>query len=201
MAQEIALCRSPTAERSVAAADIRVHELYDSHFAFVWRNLRRLGVSELVLEDATQDVFLVVHRRLNSFDVRRSTVETWLFGILLRVAQGYRRSARRRWFWFTSDPAALSDDALASKADGPADHLAAREAAVLLDRLLDRLGEHQRAIFVSVDIEGLSVPEASAGLGWNINTAYWRLRSARLEFKRELARLRAKDPPNGGDRR
>ena len=50
--------------------DLTPRQLYDSHFSFVWRNLRRLGVPDVILEDAAQDVFLVVHRRWNSFDSR-----------------------------------------------------------------------------------------------------------------------------------
>ena len=48
--------------------DLTPRQLYDSHFPFVWRNLRRLGVPDVILEDAAQDVFLVVHRRWDSFD-------------------------------------------------------------------------------------------------------------------------------------
>ena len=44
-------------------SDLTPRQLYDSHFAFVWRNLRRLGVPDGIIEDAAQDVFLVVHRR------------------------------------------------------------------------------------------------------------------------------------------
>jgi hypothetical protein len=79
--------------------------LYERHFGFVWRNLRRLGVPEAVAEDAAQDVFLVVHRRQGSYDARWSRVETWLFGIVLRVARNHRRRLRRWRFRFdaTSD--------------------------------------------------------------------------------------------------
>jgi len=38
--------------------------VYDEHFRFVWRSLRRLGVRDAEVSDVAQEVFLVVHRKL-----------------------------------------------------------------------------------------------------------------------------------------
>jgi RNA polymerase sigma-70 factor, ECF subfamily len=174
-----------------AACDPR--QLFDSHLSFVWRNLRRLGVPDSQVEDAAQDVFLVVHRRWDSWDVSRSTVETWLFGIVLRVAHNYRRSQQRRLAWLlpAADPQALQNAPAAT--DGPAELLARREAAVVFERALAHVDEPKRAVLLLVDVEQLPVPEAAAALGINLNTAYWRLRKARLTFRRALGRMRAAD--------
>src|SRR5499427_7090764 len=170
--------------------DLTPRRLYDSHFSFVWRSLRRLGVPDAILEDAAQDVFLVVHRRWDSFDSRWSSVETWLFGILMRVARNHRRSLRRR-AW--AIPSSMGDviEVVPSPAAGPAELVARREAVALLDRLLDSLDEDKRAIIVLVDIEQLSVPQAAESLDVNLNTAYWRLRTARTQLRKSLARVRA----------
>lgn len=165
--------------------------LYESHLRFVWRNLQRFGVSSELLEDATQDVFVAVHRRWDSFDPRASSVETWLFGIVLRVAHYHKRTLRRRlarlvpWFRDTSLLEISSDH------DGPAEVVAKRQAALVLDRLLEELTDPQREILVLVDVEQISVPEASAVLGINMNTAYTRLRAARLRFQNAVNRLKA----------
>jgi RNA polymerase sigma-70 factor, ECF subfamily len=79
------------------ASDLRA--IYRAHGRFVWLSLQRLGVQPSDLDDVAQDVFVIVHRRLDSFD-RRARVTTWLFGICMRVAANYRR--RRRW---TREPA------------------------------------------------------------------------------------------------
>jgi len=185
---------------SEAACDPR--QLFDSHLSFVWRNLRRLGVPDSQVEDAAQDVFLVVHRRWDTWDRGLSTVETWLFGIVLRVAHNYRRSQQRRLAWFlpATDSQALQNAPAMS--DGPAELLARREAALVCERALARLDEPKRAVFLLVDVEQLPVPEAAAALGINLNTAYWRLRKARLTFRRALCRLRsAEDSLDRGNRR
>jgi len=171
------------------APDLTPRQLYDSHFAFVWRNLRRLGVPDAILEDAAQDVFLVVHRRWDSFDSRWSSVETWLFGILLRVARNHRRSLRRRAWAIPSTGDVV--EVVPSPAAGPAELVARREAVAMLDRLLDSLDDDKRAIIVLVDIEQLSVPQAAESLDVNLNTAYWRLRTARTQLRKSLSRIRA----------
>jgi RNA polymerase sigma-70 factor (ECF subfamily) len=168
--------------------DLTPQRVYDSHFSFVWRNLRRLGVPEASLEDAAQDVFLVVHRRGDSFDARWSSIETWLFGIVMRVAQNHRRSMRRR-AWAV--PAGEVVEVVPSPDAGPADLLARREAVALLDRLLDALDDDKRAIVVLVDVEQMQVRQAAEALDVNLNTAYWRLRAARRELRAALLRIRA----------
>ena len=54
------------------AEDNDFRALYDQHFAFAWRTLRRYGVRGPDLEDAIQEVFAVVHRKLASFEGRSS---------------------------------------------------------------------------------------------------------------------------------
>ena len=178
--------------------DLTPRRLYDSHFPFVWRNLRRLGVPDVILEDAAQDVFLVVHRRWDSFDSRWSSVETWLFGILMRVARNHRRSLRRRAWAIPSTGDIV--EVVPSTAAGPAELVARREAVALLDRLLDSLDEDKRAIIVLVDVEQLSVPQAAESLEVNLNTAYWRLRTARTQLRKSLARIRATENRSETDR-
>jgi RNA polymerase sigma-70 factor (ECF subfamily) len=180
-------------QREAATPTLTPRRLYDSHFPFVWRNLRRLGVPDVLLEDAAQDVFLVVHRRWSSFDAGWSSVQTWLFGILMRVARNHRRSLRRRGAWLvaSTDDALTPMSAVASDEAGPADLVARHEAAVLLDRLLEGLDDDKRAVLVLVDVEQLSVAQAAEALGVNLNTAYWRLRAARKLIDKALARIRA----------
>ncbi len=179
----------PVAPAPGPPSDLRA--LYDSHFPFVWRNLRRLGVAVQRLEDASQEVFLVAHRRWASFDPRRAAPRTWLFGIVVRVAQNERRSGRRRSARLAPQSEREFWEGLPSAALGPAELLAKREAARLLLRALEALGENERAIFVLVDVESVAVPEAAESLGWKLNTAYGRLRTARAMFQRALQRARA----------
>src|SRR5690348_5140787 len=80
-------------------------DIYADHTDFIWKTLHRLGVREPHIEDVFQEVFLVIFRRLDSFD-GSSAVTTWLFGICLRVATGYRRRAHFRREQVVADVAA-----------------------------------------------------------------------------------------------
>ncbi|WP_437310184.1 RNA polymerase sigma factor [Sorangium sp. So ce388] len=155
--------------------------VYDEHADFVWRSLRRLGVREASLDDALQDVFLVVHRRLGEFEPR-SSVKAWLFAIVCRVARDHRRLVRRKE-GHEELPAGVPD-----RAPGPAERLEKAEALKLVDALLAELDDEKRAVFVMAEIEELSAPEIAAALDVKLNTVYSRLRAARRDFELALAR-------------
>jgi RNA polymerase sigma-70 factor (ECF subfamily) len=163
-------------------------EIYAAHADFVFRNLRRLGVHESNIDDAVQDVFLVVHRRLGDFEAR-AQVTTWLFGIVLRVSQSYRRSAMRRRARLTDAPAHEVEQIPVTTSEDPSEMLERREASAMLHRLLDQLDDDKRAMLVCIELEQMTVPEAAESLGLNLNTAYGRLRAARAAFNEAVARM------------
>lgn len=166
-------------DRGRAAAD-GFDELYDREFDFVWRSLRRLGVPASSLDDAAQDCFVVVHRRLDSLRPDAS-VKAWLFAIALRVARNYRRTARRK-------PTTSLDTESAESAElGPFESAASAQARRTLQRFLDSLDEDRRAVFVLAELEELSAPDISEALGARVNTVYSRLRTARERFVMFLA--------------
>jgi len=72
----------PLAESRVESttSELDFETVYQHHFDFVWRSLRRLGVQEGTIDDAAQDVFVIAHQRLSTFR-GDSSVKTWLFGI------------------------------------------------------------------------------------------------------------------------
>ncbi|MEM6994970.1 MAG: sigma-70 family RNA polymerase sigma factor, partial [Myxococcota bacterium] len=76
------------------ASDLEFSAVYRSNYDFVWRCVRRLGVPPGWVDDAAQEVFVIVHRRLGEFDAR-APLRSWLFGILRKVAATQRRRAER----------------------------------------------------------------------------------------------------------
>src|SRR3954454_230276 len=143
---------APPAEPAV----LEVRTIYREHGRFVWLSLQRLGIHPSDLDDIAQDVFMIVHRRLGTFD-RRARISTWLFGICMRVAANYRR--RRRWTReVLSNGLEDQRPALALAAD---DLLARREEQEMAERALGRLDVAKRATFVMFEIEALSCQEIS----------------------------------------
>jgi RNA polymerase sigma-70 factor (ECF subfamily) len=165
---------------------LRLEDIYEEHFDFVWRSARRMGVLESAVDDVVQEVFIVAHRRLADFE-GRSTVKTWLFAILLRVVSDYRRTRRRK------GGLAPLPETLPSEDRNPAGHAEHQERLRLLHSLLDSLDDDKRAVFVLAELEQMSAPEIAEALGVNLNTVYSRLRAARRDFEKALDRHRARE--------
>jgi RNA polymerase sigma-70 factor (ECF subfamily) len=158
--------------------------LYVEHARFVFRVLRGMGIRDAHLDDAVQDVFVVVHRRLPEFDGRYSH-KTWLFEITFRIACDYRRAQKR-----AQVQAVLPDD-LSDRAPNPAEVSEQQERLRIVSAALDRLADDKRATLVLADIEGMTAPEIATLTQLPLNTVYTRLRRARAEFSAALAhRLR-----------
>jgi RNA polymerase sigma-70 factor (ECF subfamily) len=169
------------------AAEPDVVQIYEQHFDFAWRSLRRLGVAATDLEDAAQDVFEIVHRRINDFE-HRSTLKTWIFGIALRVAKVYRHKAARQ-----RQRVRVEEVLLVSSHANPEQAKAHVQAAEQVQRLLDELDDDKRAVFILSELEQVPAAEIATALGIPPNTVYSRLRLARAAFEAGLRRLQAKD--------
>jgi RNA polymerase sigma-70 factor (ECF subfamily) len=163
--------------------------VHEAHADFVWRSLQRLGVRTADLDDALQEVFIVVHKRLHTYD-GSSQLTTWLFGICFRVAAAQRRRAWIRRETPTADP---PDDEGTPPSDRPDELAAAREARATLARVLDAMDLDKRAVFVMFEIDELSSEEIATILGVPVGTVYSRLSAARKQFQAKLTRVRAQE--------
>jgi len=177
--------RANTARDPGPLAEFRA--LYEEHFALAWRTLRRYGVPDSALDDAIQDAFSIAFAKLASFE-GRSSLRTWIFGICRRVARDHRPSGR----------AELVGDAILvrlpeAEGRGPVASVERYEEAQVLDTLLAELRPERREIFVLVELEQLTIPEAAAALEENPNTLSTRLRAARKDLEQALARRRAQE--------
>lgn len=170
---------------------LELDAVFRAHHDLVWRCLRGLGVDPSLVDDATQDVFMIVHRRLGDYD-GHTPVRRWVLGIARNVALKYRTRAAR-----THERRAVPEqddvlDALPSPAaPAPDEAVAEREAADLVDRFVDALEPDQRAVFVLSEVEGMTAPEIAALLEVNLNTVYSRIRAVRRRFEQAVVRHRA----------
>ena len=171
---------SQPAEPKESPPELSFDAVYEQQFPFVWRSLRYLGVAQASLDDAAQDVFLVVHRRLEAFDGQAS-IKSWLFAIAHLVALGYRRRERRKGGHLPLP------GGLPSSAPGPDERLKAAEALSFVESFLENLDDAKRAVFVLAELEQLSAPEISRALGVKLNTVYSRLRAARSAFQKAVS--------------
>jgi len=161
---------------------LRTEELFLAHGATIWRALRRLGVMEVDVDDVCQEVFLIVHQRLHTFEGRSSAL-TWIYGICVRVASDYRKrlhGASQR----------SAECAVEPRMEGRQEEaFAIREARAKLDRILDTLDSDKRSVFVLFEIEEMAMADVAIALGCPLQTAYSRLHAARREVDAAIARL------------
>ena len=188
-----AAAAAPDPAAGADTAPLDVATIYDQHVDFVWRSLRRLGVPDRLVDDAVQDVFIVVHRRLAEFE-GRSALRSWLFGIARRVAHDHRRRIGRK-----ERTEELPEAVLDPTGATPAGDVERAQAVRVLHAILESLDDDKREVFILAELEQMTVPEIATALGVNLNTIYSRLRAARQAFEqavaRHLARQRAGEAP------
>jgi RNA polymerase sigma-70 factor (ECF subfamily) len=165
-------------DRATQRRELELSRLVDQHADFIWRVLKRLGTPAAELEDALQEVLLVVARKLPEYE-ERGGMRAWLFTIARQVASHAVRSAQRRERreWAHEDPRLVED---------PLHALERSEASRFVTQFLEGLGEPQATVFFLAEIEGLTAPEISASMGVGLNTVYSRLRLARERFEHAL---------------
>lgn len=184
--------RAPAIMRS--PADLR--RIFDAHGEFVWRALARSGVWDADLRDATQEVFIVVARKLDEHD-GSSSLTTWLYGIAIRVAANYRRKAHRRYEELTDAPSDVLDTAGAFDDQTPEAALARAQGRERLALVLEALRPEQRIVFTMFELDEMTCPVIAESLGIPLGTVYTRLRAARAAFELEAQKLdvRTSDAP------
>ena len=158
----------------IAARNERLERLIQGEYRLIWRLLRRLGVPEHSVDDATQQVFLVVAERLE--DIEQDSERSFAFGTALRVAQSSRRKRGR-------EQGESDLDARASGLASTEDLADQRRLRERLDLLLEMMPVELRSVFVLFEIEGLTSPEIAELSDLPLGTVASRLRRAREQFR------------------
>jgi RNA polymerase sigma-70 factor, ECF subfamily len=165
----------------------RLRSLFESHYTFIWRMLRRLGLDEPGADDGAQEVFVIAARRLA--DIRPEHERSFLLGTAIRLAHDARRARAKR------DARDGGEDALDTLIDAnptPEQALDARRARDLLDRIIQGLPDDVQPVFVLFEIDGLSKTEIAEALSIPEGTVASRLRRAREHFDAAVARINAR---------
>jgi RNA polymerase sigma-70 factor (ECF subfamily) len=152
-------------------------EIYECWFDEVSKWIRAMGGPEAEREDLVQDVFVVVHRRLPDFD--GDNLPGWLYRIARHRVRDFRRLLWVKHMLYGGVP--LSEN-LAKEGASPAETLEIYQKSALLERLLDRLTEVERATIVLFEIDGYSGEEIAQILGVPVNTVWSRMYKVRKKL-------------------
>lgn len=140
--------------------------------------LRKFGVPEPDLDDASQEVFLQMHRYLPRFR-GSSELKTWLYRLCITQARHVRR--RRRLTetlrsWLTGAPGSLANSA----------EFCEVSARRRIEAALEHLSENERLALVLYDMEGLAGKQVAEILRCKEATLWRRLHYARKKFVEAL---------------
>lgn len=164
-----------------------ISALVSEHAGFVWRVLLHLGVPDSQLDDLSQEVFLIVLRRLEGFE-ERSSLHTWLYGICRNVAASARR---QRYVKHEILSGELPETIVQPAQEGV---VWIKQAHARLIEALAELSEEQRMVFVLFEIEELSMNEIADATGATQSTCYSRLYAARESVAAALRRREIREP-------
>lgn len=153
------------------------------HYDLVWRTLRRLGVPHHSIEDAAQQVLLVLARRMG--EVRAGSERSFMAATAVRVAADARKKLAR--LREDLDPNALSESIC--PAPSPEQQLEQGRARELLDVVLSRMPDEPRTVFVFYELEDMSTATIAELLGLPLGTVASRLRRGRELFATLAAEL------------
>jgi RNA polymerase sigma-70 factor (ECF subfamily) len=176
----------PDEERLIAHAaagdTVAFRQIYDRHRRDVARLVYRMVGARSDLDDVIQEVFVQVYKSLKDFR-GQSKFTTWLHRVTVNVVLMHRRAARSRPTFAESSPevSVRSDDI------GPDEDVERRERMRAFGRVLDRLADKKRVVFVLHELEGLPPGEISKIVGAPILTVRTRLFYARREIEAMLA--------------
>lgn len=168
--------------RAVGGDAVAFRRLYDGHRVDVARLVYRMLGARSDLEDVVQEVFVQVYKSLKDFR-GQSKFSTWLHRVTVNVVLMHRRAARSRPTFADEPPA---DPALRSDGIAPDEDAERRERMRAFERLLAKLAEKKRIVFILHELEGVPPSEIAKIVGAPVLTVRTRLFYARRELEAML---------------
>lgn len=180
------------------AGDVSALEpLMERYATLVYRVAYGITRNEADAEEVAQDVFLTVVRKIDTFE-GRAALGTWIYRVAANAALIKRRGKRRELEVSLEEhlPTFLEDGhregdrsfLLADWSPSPEAALLSGETRRVLERALDGLPDHYRAVLVLRDVEELSNEEVAAALGESVASVKSRLHRARMALREQLTR-------------
>ncbi len=165
----------------------RLRVMFDEHFDAVFRALRRAGLPTAELQDCTQEVFIIVSKKLSAILPGRE--RAFLLSIAEKVAKHARRQQRRCRWVLHEDP--YVETMCIDPALRPDDIVEAYRQRILLEDIIVQIPQKLRVVFVSFEIDELTIQQIASLTCLPMGSVASRLRRAREEFARIASRTLA----------
>jgi RNA polymerase sigma-70 factor (ECF subfamily) len=156
-------------------------ELFDRHYAAVYRTAAYITGEPAAAEDIAQEAFLRIHRYADRIDTRLP-LGPWLYRVTVNLSYTYITRQRRRKI-----PLADVIDRLMSPAGQWPDHAAEhQEMEDEIQAAIRGLPVNQRVVVVMHYLSGLSLDEIAEALHCPVGTVKSRLHYARENLRKTL---------------
>lgn len=178
----------------LARGDQRAFEVvYERCRLPVFRFALHMSGSREIADEVTQDSFLFLLRRPESFSEAKGTLQSFLMGVARNLVRRSRRDA-------TEDVPLDEEgiDLLEQHGEGPLERAIRQQSAEALQSALLQVPEAYREAIVLCDLQEMSYAEAAALLGIPVGTVRSRLHRGHLALVDQLSRN--KIPQNSGAR-
>ncbi len=178
-------------ERYVAGEDRAFLEILHRYRSMVYNLAYKITGNREDAEDATQDAFLNLARKLDRFQ-GRSALKTWIYRVAVNSALMLVRGSKKHQHQDLDVTGADTDD-------GHVAHVApdwskvpdavflSEEGHGVIRRAIQKLPEKFRPVLVLADVEGLPNKDIGELLGLSLPAVKSRLHRARLFLRKELA--------------
>ncbi len=169
--------RSKAADETV----YRFDAVYDRYFDYVFRIVSRLAAGQIDVDDAVQDVFVVVHRRLPEF-VGEDGLTTWLFQISHRVVRAQHRKQRVRQLFLTR----FHREHVPTVVPGQLKTIENAQVCAAVSKAICHLSWKKRVALLLHCVEGWSCEEIAHKLDLAVGTVHSRIHHARRDIEQAL---------------
>jgi RNA polymerase sigma-70 factor (ECF subfamily) len=181
-------CLARVRQDDQEAARCLVELLYPQVIKIVRANLPRRSSEE----DLAQEIFAKMFLNLEQYR-GRVPLEHWVSRIAVNHCLNRVRAQKSRPEWRMADLSEAQADALEATATSGSeepgqDH--ARDAAALVDRLLETLGPEDRLVIRMLEIEDRTVEEIRQATGWSATLIRVRAFRARQKLNKRFGKLR-----------
>jgi RNA polymerase sigma-70 factor (ECF subfamily) len=177
-------------EKGSPQATLTAEQVCQEHAARIYKVALRMLGQDADAEDITQEVFLQIVRKLDTFR-SESAISTWLHRVTVNAALAHRRKcARRSERQLPEEMESRLDHhrlmSLWSTASQPAQHVLDVETHALIEKALAAMTPVCRDVYVLAQVDELSYPEIAAQLHLSVQAVKSRLHRARCFLRAAL---------------
>jgi len=164
-------------------------EIYETYKNKVFNTVISYLQNQEDAEEVTQDVFVEVHRSINTFE-GKSSLSTWIYRISINKSLDFIKSKnRKKRFAFMSS---LFNDAGELKHDSrnffhPGVILENKEKSAILFKAINGLTENQKTAFILSKVEGLPYAEISEVMQMTVSSVASLLFRAKQNLQKKLS--------------